>query len=198
MGALQKPRLVTLPPTRKIVIPDRELFRDFFRERLAERADSSRGPLARLLAPKYRAYASGWVDGEEQDILELWFQGTALPLDPSHISLFTTTPIDIGTGGVEGVWGAYARIALANTVGNWGSSVAGAPSTIQNLTVNTFAEATSGSGTVLSWGYHTAITAGTLLFFGILDASKVISTGDTPQFNAGDMVAKLGDPGDVF
>lgn len=179
----------------KIVIPDRNALRRHFG--LAP-VDDRKG-VEKLWKPKHVAHAmSGWVDGEEQDILEDWFSGTARPNTPSHIALFTTTPADNGTGGVEASWTGYARKAYTANGTNWGSSAAGAPSTIQNLTVLTFDECTAGSGTVLSWGYYTAITAGTLLFFAVLDASKAISAGDTPQFNAGDMVAKLGDPGDSY
>lgn len=140
----------------------------------------------------------GWVNGEEQDILENWFAGTALPNIPTHIGLFTTTPADDGTGGVEATGGSYARQAFAKNGTNWGSSVAGAPSTIQNLVVLTFPQATANWGTIASWGYFTAVTAGILLFFAVLDTAKAVNSGDTAEFAAGGLVAQLGDPGDVF
>lgn len=140
----------------------------------------------------------GWVDGEEQDILENWFAGTVLPNTPSHIGLFTTTPADTGAGGVEVTGGSYAREAYAKNGTNWGSSAAGAPSTIQNLVAITFTTATANWGTVASWGYFTAITAGTLLFFAVLDTSKAVNNGDTAEFAAGGLVAQLGDPGDTY
>jgi len=141
---------------------------------------------------------SGWTNGEEQDILEYWFAGTALPNSATHIGLFTTNPADDATGGVEVSGGSYARQALARNGTNWGSSTAGAPSTIQSLVDVTFPEATATWGTVTGWGYFTASTAGTLLFFAALDTSKVIDNGDTAKFVAGSLVAKLGDPGDTY
>lgn len=141
---------------------------------------------------------AGWVDGEEQDILENWFAGTALPNTPSHIGLFTTTPADTGAGGVEVTGGSYAREAYAKNGTNWGSSAAGAPSTIQSLVVVTFTTATANWGTVASWGYFTAVSAGTLLFFAVLDTSKAVNNGDTAEFAAGGLVAQLGDPGDSY
>ena len=141
---------------------------------------------------------SGWTNGEEQDILEYWFSGTALPNTPTHIGLFTTIPADDGTGGVEVSGGSYARQAFARNGTNWGTSAAGAPSTIQSLVDITFPEATASWGTVVAWGYFTALSAGTLLFFGALDTNKLIDTGDTAKFTAGNLVAKLGDPGDVY
>lgn len=140
----------------------------------------------------------GWVDGEEQDILENWFSGTALPNTPTHIGLFTTTPSDDGTGGVEATGGSYAREAFAKNGTNWGSSTAGAPSTIQSLVTLTFTQATASWGTITSWGYFTAVSAGTLLFFAALDTAKAIGNGDTAEFAAGGLVAQLGDPGDTF
>ena len=141
---------------------------------------------------------SGWTNGEEQDILEYWFSGTALPNTPTHIGLFTTIPADDGTGGVEVSGGSYARQAFARNGTNWGTSAAGAPSTIQSLVDITFPEATALWGTVVAWGYFTALSAGTLLFFGALDTNKLIDTGDTAKFTAGNLVGKLGDPGDVY
>ena len=141
---------------------------------------------------------SGWVSAEEQDILEYWFGGTALPNTPSHIGLYTTVPADDGTGGTEATGGAYARQAYAKNTTNWGSSAAGNPSTIQNLVAVTFPEATASWGTIKGWGYFTAATAGTLLFFASLDTNKAVNNGDTAKFATGALVAKLGDPGDTY
>ena len=141
---------------------------------------------------------SGWTNGEEQDILEYWFSGTALPNTPTHIGLFTTEPADDATGGVEATGGSYAREALAKNGTNWGSSAGGAPSTIETLVDVTFTTATADWGTIVAWGYFTAISGGTLLFFGSLDTDKAIDNGDTAKFTAGNITAKLGDPGDTY
>jgi hypothetical protein len=141
---------------------------------------------------------AGWTNTEEQDILEYWFSGTALPNTPTHIGLFTTNPADDATGGVEATGGSYARVAFARNGTNWGSSTAGAPSTIQSLVDLTFVEATGSWGTIVGWGYFTAITAGTLLFFAVLDTPKAIVDNDIAVFKAGSMVAQLGDPGDTY
>ena len=140
----------------------------------------------------------GWVNAEEQDILEYWFAGTALPNTPSHIGLFTTNPADDGTGSVEVSGGSYARQAYARNGTNWGSSTAGAPSTIENLVAVTFPTATANWGTVTGWGYFTAVSAGTLLFFAALDTSKAVNSGDTAEFAIGDLTAQLGDPSDTY
>jgi len=141
---------------------------------------------------------SGFTNGEEQDVLEYWFSGTALPNSATHIGLFTTLPADDGTGGVEVSGGSYARQAYARNGTNWGSSTAGAPSTITTLVDINFPQASANWGTVVGWGYFTAVSAGTLLFFGALDTNKAINSGDTAKFTAGNITAKLGDPGDTY
>ena len=141
---------------------------------------------------------AGWTDGEEQDILENWFAGTARPNTPSHIGLFTTNPDDAGAGAVEVSGGSYARQAYTADGTNWGSSTAGAPSTIQNLTVLTFPTATASWGTITGWGYFDALSAGNLLFWAALSTSKLVDNGDTAEFAVGSMVAQLGDPGDTY
>jgi hypothetical protein len=141
---------------------------------------------------------SGWVDLEEQDILEYWFAGTALPNSATHIGLFTTNPADDATGSVEVSGGAYAREAYTRNGTNWGSSAAGAPSSITSLVDVTFTEATASWGTVTGWGYFTASSGGTLLYFAALGTSKLIDNGDTAKFVAGSLLAELGDPGDSY
>ena len=140
----------------------------------------------------------GWVDAEEVDVLEQWFAATALPRIPSHIGLFTTTPIDAGTGGVEVTGGSYARDPLARNGTNWGNTSAGAPSTIENLIVVTFVTATANWLTVTAWGYFDALTVGNLLFFAVLDTAKAVNSGDTAEFAIGNLVGQLGDPGDSY
>lgn len=141
---------------------------------------------------------SAWVDGEEQDILELWFAGTALPLSATHIGLFTTNPNDAGSGGTEATGGSYVREAFARNGTNWGNSSAGAPSSIESLIDLEFTAATASWGTIVGWGYFTASSGGTLLYWAALGASKVIDTDDTARFLAGTLLAELGDPGDGY
>lgn len=141
---------------------------------------------------------SGWTNIEEQDILEWLFAGTTRPNLATHVSLFTTTPAEDGTGGIEASWTGYARQPFAPSVANWGPASGNNPMVLSNLSPLTFPENTSGSGTVLSWGYHTAVVGGLLLFVGVLDVSKAIVVNDIPQFDAGEMAAKLGDPGDTY
>lgn len=143
---------------------------------------------------------AGWTSAEEQDVLEQWFAGTALPRTPTHIALFTTNPTsDVdATGAVEATGGAYARDPYAKNSTNWGSSTAADPSTISNLVAVTFVQATASWGLIKGWGYYTAVTAGTLLFWAALDTNKTVNNGDTAQFAIGALVGQLGDPGDTY
>lgn len=154
--------------------------------------------IAQKLPLPIEILAAGWVDGEEVAILQDWFRGTTRPNTPSHIGLFTTTPADTGSGGVEVTGGSYARQALARNGTNWAAASGTAPVTIASAVAVTFPEATAGWGTVTAWGYFTAITSGTLLFFAALTASKAVDSGDTANFAIGGLVAKLGDPGDSY
>jgi hypothetical protein len=145
---------------------------------------------------------AGWVNAEEQDILEYWFAGTALPNTPAAIILFTTNPTSDSAAGTE-VTNAngYARKAFAKNSTNWGSSTGADPSTISNLVAVTFPQCTTATwGTVKGWGYTTSATygAGSLLFWAALDSNKTVNPGDTPNFAVGALVAKLGDPGDTY
>lgn len=145
---------------------------------------------------------TGWTSPEEQDLLEYWFAGTALPVGPiTHIGLWTVVPADDATGGTEVTGGAYARQAYAKNTTNWGSSSAGSagnPATIQNLVAITFPEATASWGTVKGWGYFDAATTGNLLYFANLDTNKAVDNGDTAKFAIAALVAKLGDPTDTY
>jgi hypothetical protein len=141
---------------------------------------------------------SGFTDAEEVDILEDWFSGTARPNTPSHISLFTVDPADDGTGGTEVSGGAYAREAFVANGTNWGGASGGAPSTIANLVAVVFTEASASWGTIVGWGYHDAVSGGNLLFYAELGTDKAVDSGDTARLAIGDMVAKLGDPGDTY
>lgn len=186
----------------RLIIPNDDLFRDHYR---IPKKVPSRNVLARLLAPRHVAHAmAGLVDAGEQDVLEDWFRGTTPSnLDGDFLALFTTSPDDAGSGSVEPTWTPYARITYTRNATNWGSSVAGAPSTIQNLTIATFATVTAGSGTVVSWGYKNLASpaGGQVIFWAALTASKLIDStapNDVPFFAAGDLIAQLGDPGDTF
>jgi len=74
--------------------------------------------------------------------------------------------------------GAYAR-----TTATFGTAAAG---TSTNSGAISFPQATAAWGTVTHAALCNAATGGTVLFHGTLSASKVIGSGDTFKFNAGE------------
>ena len=76
--------------------------------------------------------------------------------------------------------GAYARI-VCNT---WDVAAAGAT---ENSQVETFAQATADWGTVTDFALCDNSTAGNMLAYGKLTASKTVSSGDTAKFATGEI-----------
>ena len=103
-----------------------------------------------------------------------------------YVALFTATPSDTG-GGTEVTIGsnAYARVAVTNNATNFPAASGGAKA---NGTAITFPQATpSGWGVVTQFGIYDASTAGNLLAWGDLTASKTVDALDTVSFAIGDL-----------
>lgn len=94
-----------------------------------------------------------------------------------HLALFTAAPNDAG-GGTEVSGTAYARESFTFTV---------AGDTATNAGAIEFATAGSAWGTVTHIGVFDASTAGNLLAWAALDASKAIGSGDVLRVPAGDL-----------
>lgn len=101
-----------------------------------------------------------------------------------YIALFTAAPSDSG-GGTEVTGGSYARTQVTQADANWNAP--GVGGLTDNVAAITFPTATANWGTVTHVGIFDASTAGNLLFHGALTASKVVNSGDTFKFNAGDL-----------
>jgi hypothetical protein len=99
-----------------------------------------------------------------------------------YAALYTATPSDTG-GGTEVSGGAYARTAVT-----FGAAASGS---ISNSADVTFPAATGNWGTVTHVGIFDASTAGNLLFWGALTASKTINNGDQFKFLATKLVVSL-------
>jgi hypothetical protein len=98
-----------------------------------------------------------------------------------YVALFTAAPTDAG-GDTEVTGGAYARVAVPNNATNFPAASGGSKS---NGTAITFSQATAAWGTVVAWGIYDAATGGNLLYYGDVSPTKVVNSGDTPQFAAG-------------
>lgn len=100
------------------------------------------------------------------------------------IGLFTAAPSDAG-GGTEVSGGSYARVSANPLDANW-TAASSTDGVTTNAAAITFATPTANWGTVTHFGIYDATTAGNLLVWGALTASRVISNGDAaPSFAAG-------------
>lgn len=101
------------------------------------------------------------------------------------IGLFTAAPSDAG-GGTEVTGGAYARVTRNPLDANW-TAASATDGLTDNAAAITFPTATAAWGTVTHVGIFDAATAGNLLFWGALTASKVVASGDTFEFAIGSL-----------
>lgn len=119
----------------------------------------------------------------ENKLIDATLRGLAYtsPLNV-YLALFTTDPTDAGIG-VEVVGGAYARKEITFGVDSNGAS--------SNIVEVLYAVATANWGTVTHVGIYDALTAGNMLYYGVLTNSKTIQTNDQLKVNAGDITVTL-------
>lgn len=119
----------------------------------------------------------------EAQVINHIFRATAIFAAPAnvYIALHTADPTDAGTG-AEVSGGAYARVAVSTT-GGWTAPTAAGLT--DNVAAIVFPTATAAWGTVTHVAIRDAATAGNLLFYGALTASKVVGSGDVFQFAIG-------------
>lgn len=98
------------------------------------------------------------------------------------LALFTSAPGETG-GGIEANYTGYARKAVVRSSAGW--TVSG--NRASNTAAIEFGACTGGSNTITSFGIFTALTGGTLLIYGTLTASRVVSAGITPEFKLGEL-----------
>lgn len=107
-----------------------------------------------------------------------------------YVALCTTTPTDSSTGStiVEPSGGSYARVAVTNNATNFPASSGGSKS---NGTAITFTTASGSWGTVTAVALVDASSAGNVMAWGALTASKTVDSGDTVSFAIGALVITL-------
>ena len=106
-----------------------------------------------------------------------------------YVGLFTAAPSDAG-GGTEVTGGAYARVNLAPSDTNWkatqggtSGNSSGTSGATANAAAITFPAPTANWGTVSHFGVFDAASAGNLLIWGALTATRTILNGDpAPSF----------------
>ena len=134
-------------------------------------------------------------NGAETALLNLLFKNTAWAnlgdasgLQPSaaggnlYARLHSSDPGDAGTGDTNEIsYTGYAPVAIARGAG---FTVAGAGAS--NAATVTFGECTAGSATATHFSVCLGSGAGAMILYsGALSASRSISAGITPLFNAG-------------
>ena len=99
-----------------------------------------------------------------------------------YVGLFITDPTDAGSG-TEVSGGSYARQTATFGAPSDGASTTSADST--------FPTCTADWGTVAFFGIYDASTSGNLLYYGALNNSKTIETGDILKIEAGNLTVTL-------
>lgn len=119
-------------------------------------------------------------------VLDQLFGGVAYtPPATLYVGLSTSTPNNDGTNVTEPSGNAYARVASTNNTTNWPAAAGRSKS---NGTAITFPTATGAWGTVTHFVLYDAATGGGFYAWGALAVAKVIASGDTPSFPAGDFL----------
>ena len=100
-----------------------------------------------------------------------------------YVSLHSADPGDTGNQTTSEIsYTGYARVAVERSSGGW--TVSG--NQVSNAATVQFGECTSGSATATHFAVGLAATStGDILYSGSLSASRSISSGITPLFNAG-------------
>lgn len=104
-----------------------------------------------------------------------------------YVSLHTADPGKAGSHANEVAGGSYARVAVT-----LGAPAANGVYEEEKNSLVTFATATGSWGTITHLGIEDASTAGNMLFFGPLTASKVVGSGDTFSLPANNLTVDLG------
>ena len=96
-----------------------------------------------------------------------------------YAALFTSAPDETGAG-TEVSGGSYARQAVTFS--------APAPDSVSNTADVTFPVATADWGTVVAFAIYDAASAGNMLYYANLTASRTILTSDQFRFPAGQLI----------
>jgi hypothetical protein len=134
--------------------------------------------------------AGSFSDFLENKILNVYFGATAYAAPATlYLALFTASPTDAG-GGTEASGGNYGRLAITNNTTNFPNATGTTPVSKSNGAAFTYPAATW-TGTIVSWGLFDAASAGNLIAWADLTASKTVSSGDVVQFDIGNLTITL-------
>ena len=133
------------------------------------------------------------TDYLETALINHIFRGTAYTGPGTiYVGLLTAAPT-ASTTGTEVTGGSYARVGVSTAGGtNWAATSSG-NGTTSNVNAVTWASAPTASwGVVTHFALYDAASAGNMLFYGALSASKTINNGDAaPSFAAGALTVQI-------
>ena len=116
--------------------------------------------------------------------------GTLSPPATYYAALFTTSPGDDGTGGVEVTGTGYSRVEIANASGSFTDP--GSTRTTTNAIAIEFPAIEGAWGNVVAIAIMDASTGGNVVMKGAVSPSKVVTLGQNPvQFAVGDLQFSL-------
>ena len=126
-----------------------------------------------------------------QALLNYMFGKTSnFDIQPSIWMALSTADVSAGdgTGFTEATGGSYAREEAV--AGDWNAATLADPSVLDNLNAIVYITATADWSTgsnMIYTGIYTAVTAGSYLGGGAHSVDKPVLSGDTAQYNAGDV-----------
>jgi len=123
---------------------------------------------------------------EEKLLKDLFGIAAFSPPSTFYIGVCTGGVAEDGTVTGEPSGNGYARVSVGNNT-NWDYSQVSGVTKIENHSAIAFAEATGSWGTLTAVFIADAETGGNVLAFATLASSKAIGSGDTLQFDAGDL-----------
>lgn len=103
-----------------------------------------------------------------------------------YVALSTADPTDSGGSISEPSGNNYARVSTAS--GDWNVASNGS---VSNANTISFPQASASWGTITHFAIYDAASGGNMLMHAALTSSRSVSSGDTPQFVAGDLIAYL-------
>jgi hypothetical protein len=126
---------------------------------------------------------AGFSDYYENKVIDHMLRNQAFtPPATVYVGLYTVAPTDAG-GGTEVSGGSYARQAVTLAAASAGAT--------QNSADITFPTATADWGTIVAAGLFDAASAGNLLAWNNLTASKTVNSGDTFKITAGSLTISV-------
>lgn len=126
---------------------------------------------------------SAFSDYSEDGLLNHLLRNTALTSPTTVYAALFTDAVNDDASGTEVTGGSYAREAVTFGAPSSGSS--------SNSGAVTYTTATAGWGTVTHVAIFDHVSAGNLLLWGALGASRAVLDGDIAKFNISALTATL-------